>query len=308
MRVEPNPADARHGIFVTSVKSHGGRNESYWVEFEGIPSDRVWRTPMASIPRPSIDGILPARITSPGDYKYAYPTSEISAADSQATASAPYSTGFALVRHTMAFPKGTTLTFYSLYMHLMSCEDYANFRKRRKPAYWPVRWQVTEFAQDRPSVGKSGQVADAGQRGLRVRKSHPKGEIIGIVPGGAHVSIGKQQNGWGQVKDLHGASLYPAVAGGFVPPSAAIGGWIYMRDENGGPVVKAVMPDSAFDRVVVTASAVCRPDDPEGAGIPVKAGDLIGHLGRYDSLNQCTSGTRMAHIEVFCDDSIESFV
>ncbi|CAN0626535.1 protein of unknown function [Burkholderia multivorans] len=237
-----------------------------------------------------------------------YPISEISAADSRATASAPYSTGFALVRHTMAFPKGTSLTFYSLYMHLMSHKDYANFPTRRKPAYWPVRWQVTEFAQDRPSTGKNGQVADAGQRGLRVRKSHPKGEIIGIVPVGAHVSIGKQENGWGQVKALHGASLYPPLAGGFVPPSAAIGGWIYMREENGGPVVKEVMPDSAFDRVVVTASAVCRPGDPEGAGIPVKAGDLIGHLGRYDSLNQCTSGTRMAHIEVFCDDSIESFV
>ncbi len=237
-----------------------------------------------------------------------YPMSEISSANSQAPAQAPYSTGFALVRHTMAFPKGTTLTFYSLYMHLMSCEDYANFPTRRKPAYWPVRWQVTEFAQDRPSTGKNGQVADAGQRGLRVRKSHPKGEVIGIVPGGAHVSIGKQENGWGQIKELHGASLYPSVAGGFVPPAAAIGGWIYMREENGGPVVKEIMPDSAFDRVVVTAPAVCRLDDPEGAGIPVKAGDLIGHLGRYDSLNQCTSGIRMAHLEVFCDDSIESFV
>lgn len=76
MRVDPKPADAKHGIFVTSVESHGGRNESYWVEFEGIPSDRVWRTQVASIQRPSIDGILPARITSPGDYKYAYLTEQ----------------------------------------------------------------------------------------------------------------------------------------------------------------------------------------------------------------------------------------
>ncbi|WP_306716766.1 type VI secretion system Vgr family protein [Burkholderia dolosa] len=72
IRVDPNPADAKHGIFVTSVESSGGRGDSYWVTFEGIPSDRVWRTPMASIERPSIDGILPARITSPGNYKYAY--------------------------------------------------------------------------------------------------------------------------------------------------------------------------------------------------------------------------------------------
>ncbi|KDB10172.1 Rhs element Vgr protein [Burkholderia sp. lig30] len=76
MRVDPKPVDAKHGIFVTSVESSGGRGESYWVTFEGMPSDRVWRTPMASIPRPSIDGILPARITSPGDYKYAYLTEQ----------------------------------------------------------------------------------------------------------------------------------------------------------------------------------------------------------------------------------------
>ncbi|KVD31225.1 type VI secretion protein Vgr [Burkholderia ubonensis] len=76
MRVDPKPADAKHGIFVTSVESHGGRNESYWVSFEGIPSDRVWRTHIASIQRPSIEGILPARITSPGDYKYAYLTEQ----------------------------------------------------------------------------------------------------------------------------------------------------------------------------------------------------------------------------------------
>ncbi len=76
MRLDPNPADAKHGIFITSVESSGGRSESYWVSFEGIPSDRVWRTPMASIERPSIDGILPARVTSPGNYKYAYLTEQ----------------------------------------------------------------------------------------------------------------------------------------------------------------------------------------------------------------------------------------
>jgi type VI secretion system secreted protein VgrG len=76
MRADPNPSDAKHGIFVTVVESSGGRSESYWVTFYGIPSDRVYRTPMASIERPTIDGILPARITSPGDYKYAYLTEQ----------------------------------------------------------------------------------------------------------------------------------------------------------------------------------------------------------------------------------------
>ncbi|MFD1557418.1 type VI secretion system Vgr family protein [Paraburkholderia silviterrae] len=76
MLVEPAQADAKHGIFVTSVRSHGARNQSYRVTFEGIPSDRVWRTSMDSVKRPTIDGILPARITSPGNYKYAYLTEQ----------------------------------------------------------------------------------------------------------------------------------------------------------------------------------------------------------------------------------------
>ncbi|NTZ04624.1 type VI secretion system tip protein VgrG [Burkholderia metallica] len=76
MRIDPNPADAKHGIFITAVQSQGGRDQSYWMTFEGIPSDRVWRTSIETIKRPAIDGILPARITSPGDYKYAYLTEQ----------------------------------------------------------------------------------------------------------------------------------------------------------------------------------------------------------------------------------------
>ncbi|MBR8374642.1 type VI secretion system tip protein VgrG [Burkholderia cenocepacia] len=76
MRIEPNQADAKHGVFVTAVESQGGRDQSYWMTFEGIPSDRVWRTSIDAVKRPAIDGILPARITSPGDYKYAYLTEQ----------------------------------------------------------------------------------------------------------------------------------------------------------------------------------------------------------------------------------------
>ncbi|MCA8389071.1 hypothetical protein [Burkholderia multivorans] len=238
-----------------------------------------------------------------------YPLSEITATGGGSPVQAPYSTGFALVRHTMEFPQGTKLTFYSLYMHLMSKEDYANFPTRDKPSYWSRQWKVTPYAQDKPLPGRTGQVADPSQEGLRVRKSYPDGEIIGIVPQGTSVSIGKQEKGWGQLADLHGASLYPPEAGGYVEPSRAVGGWIYLGQENGGPLVEEVYPDSTFDRVIVTANQTCPKGNPQGdGGIPVKAGDLMGHLGRYDSLNQCTSGTRMAHIEVFCDDSIQSFL
>jgi lysozyme family protein len=243
-----------------------------------------------------------------------YPVSEIAADDGGAPVEAPYSTGFALVQHTMEFPQGTKLTFYSLYMHLMGWDDYANFPKREKPSYWARQWKVTQYAQDKPVAGSPGQVPDPSQQGLRVRKSPIHGDIIGIVPQGASLSIGRRGSGrekdWGLVTDLHGASLYPRAAGGYVEPSHALGGWVFLGHENGGPVVEEFIPDSMFDRVIVTTDRTCTNSDPQGdgGGIPVKAGELIGHLGRYDSLNQCTSGTRMAHIEVFCDDSIESYL
>ncbi|WP_202967908.1 glycoside hydrolase family 108 protein [Burkholderia pyrrocinia] len=238
----------------------------------------------------------------------AYPVSEVATADGGSPYEAPYSTTFALVRHTMEFPRDTKLTFYSLYMHLMSWEDYANFPKREKPSYWPRQWLVTQYAQDKQASGRSGQAPDPAQQGLRIRKT-PGGSPIAILPQGANVGIGKieTKNGkpWGQLMDLRGTSLYSQKAGEYVEPSSAIGKWVFLGQENGGPVAEETVEDSIFDRVVVTTGQGAPGD---ASGIPVKAGDLIGHLGRYDSLNQCSSGTRMAHIEVFCDDSIQPFL
>ncbi|NTZ04623.1 glycoside hydrolase family 19 protein [Burkholderia metallica] len=237
-----------------------------------------------------------------------YPVSELGEAGSETLVQAPYSTGFALVQHTMEFPRDTKLTLYSLYMHLMSWEDYANFPKRSKPSYWPRQWQVTQYAQDQPLPGRNGQVPDASQLGLRIRKT-PNGVPVGVLPQGAKVDIGKieMKHGkpWGQLTDIHGALPYPQEAGGYVEPSSVIGKWVYLGQENGGSVAEEVVEDPMFDRVVVVTDQV-NPSNPPG--IPIKAGDLIGHLGRYDSLNERTSGTRMAHIEVFCDDGIQLFL
>ncbi|CAM2177245.1 Calcium-binding protein [Paraburkholderia sacchari] len=243
-----------------------------------------------------------------------YPVSELAADGSDMPFQAPYSTAFALVRHEMEFPRGTKLTFYSLYMHLMSNADYdSNFPKRQKPAYWSRQWQVTQYAQDRPLPGPGGQAADLSQVGLHVRKT-PNGQVLGILPQGAGVTIGntkKKPGGtWGQLTDLNGATLYAPVAGGYVAPATAIDGWIYLGAQNGGPVATESIPDSIFDRVIVTTNQTCSPGDPQGTGggIAIKAGDLIGHLGRYDSLDRCAAGTRMAHIEVFCDEGIKQFI
>lgn len=76
IRLDQNPVDAPHGLFVTSVESSGGRSQSYTNTLTAIPADRVWRTSLDTIKRPTIEGILPARITSPGNYKYAYLTEQ----------------------------------------------------------------------------------------------------------------------------------------------------------------------------------------------------------------------------------------
>ncbi|NUY30759.1 chitinase [Paraburkholderia sp. JPY303] len=227
-----------------------------------------------------------------------YPVSEIPAQNGQPAISAPYSTGFALVRHSMEFPKDRKLTFYSLYAHLQDFADYENDSHLPRPKYWATRFEVTTYAQDRPTIGSGGQSAPADQRGLRVRASKPHGKVLCILPHGAQVSVGKREGDWGQIKDASGVSPYPGTAGGVANP--AVDGWMFLGEEHGAPVVKEVMPDSSLDRVVVLSS----PSEV----VPVKAGDLIGHLGRYDSLSQQTSGRRMVHIEVFCDDSVKSFI
>jgi type VI secretion system secreted protein VgrG len=76
LRLDRNPKDAPHGLFITSISSSGGRRETYSNTFTAIPSDRVWRTPVDRWAQPVISGILPARVTSPGDYTRAHLTPE----------------------------------------------------------------------------------------------------------------------------------------------------------------------------------------------------------------------------------------
>jgi type VI secretion system secreted protein VgrG len=76
LRLDRNPVDAPHGLFVVSVESSEGRIQAYSNTFSAIPSDRVWRTPLEPGAQPVISCILPARVTSLRDYTRAYLTPE----------------------------------------------------------------------------------------------------------------------------------------------------------------------------------------------------------------------------------------
>lgn len=229
----------------------------------------------------------------------AYPVSSIPARDGRAAISASYSTGFVLVKHVMEFPRGSRLVFFSLYMHL---QDYAAYEADSTvawPLYWSPKYEVTEDSVDRPKASANGQAAPDDQAGLRVRASKKNGTPIGILPRGTQVSLSRREGDWGQIAD-DPKSLYPLTVGAFVPSIAAKDKWIFLGKEPGhtGPVVKAVLPDSSFDCVNVV---------PETQRVKVKAGEVLGYPGRYDSLRDATA-TRMVHIEVFCDESVKQFI
>ncbi|WP_152495062.1 hypothetical protein [Paraburkholderia kururiensis] len=229
----------------------------------------------------------------------AYPVSSIPAREGRAAISASYSTGFVLVKHVMEFPRGSRLVFFSLYMHL---QDYAAYEADSTvawPLYWSPKYEVTEDSVDRPKASANGQAAPDDQVGLRVRASKKNGTPIGILPRGTQVSLSRREGDWGQIAD-DPKSLYPLTVGAFVPSIAAKDKWIFLGKEPGhtGPVVKAVLPDSSFDCVNVV---------PETQRVKVKAGEVLGYPGRYDSLRDATA-TCMVHIEVFCDESVKQFI
>ncbi|GFZ91184.1 type VI secretion system Vgr family protein [Dyella caseinilytica] len=66
--------DAPHGLLITAVTHTAARDQAYTHAFHAMPADRPYRSP--PLPWPSIDGFMPARITSPGNYTYAYLTPE----------------------------------------------------------------------------------------------------------------------------------------------------------------------------------------------------------------------------------------
>jgi predicted chitinase len=229
-----------------------------------------------------------------------YPVSEPPAQDGLPTVKAPYSTGFALVRHSMEYPRGQKLTFFSLYMHLQSVEEYEKDSTLKKPVYWDLAYEILDSAVDRPEANaNTGIAAPEGQVGLRVRAAPRRGQILAILPQGARLRIGekKEKDLWGKIVEIESdGDMYPPQAGAYVADDAKTG-WIFLGEEHGKPVVKQVLSDTQLDRVVVLPKP-----------FPINAGDLIGHLGQYDLLSPPTAGNRMVHIEVLCDEEVESYL
>lgn len=303
---------------------------------------------------------------------------------------APFSTGFVLVRHRLQAPviEGTegappSLTFYSLYLHLQSWDEYEKNPGQARPVFWKAgTYRVKADAADPGPLGlpvykearaKSGILAvlprgtrvtiighqgfvkltsaqgidlprvdassntlgfvrldalEACEGGYRVRDN-----AIGQTPG-AHLNVLEEASesskviatlprctevvisGTGDYRKLE--AIQPA---GISPESDAedeAASDIPLTDSPPGPPLEknqwdgtdfggpkgyvrfsALEPIPApqqFDRVIV-------PDPP----IPIKAGQLIGHMGNVQN-DEESSPERLLHLEVFSGDNVEVFI
>lgn len=171
---------------------------------------------------------------------------------------APFSTGFVLVKHRLEAPAlpaseepPPTLTFYSLYMHLL---DWSGYSKPEAPT--PPEFISETLYQVKPDKATDTLV------GLRVR-SQPGGTVLAILPKGCKVRVGEAHSvkpQWRKlISILQGRSL-PAISG----PDL---GWVYTGE---------MQPTSEEDQFLVGELA----NDPEPSLAPEK-GLNVRKAGRH---------------------------
>ena len=285
---------------------------------------------------------------------------------------APFSTGFVLVKHRLEAPvlpaseePPPSLTFYSLYMHLL---DWSGYSKPGAPT--PPAFISETLYQVKPDKATDTVV------GLRVR-SAPGGTVLAILPKGCKVKVGEAHSAkpqWRKLVSILQGRTLPAISG----PDL---GWVYtgemqpmsepdqflvgelandpepgLAPEKGLNVRKAgrhgtpktgLIPQGAtfslepgtgayrklkaiiegqdiaplstnsvsniqgyvhFESLQATR-AVPELDKVQllAAPYPIKAGDLIGHLGLYQNHDDA-SPQQMLHLEVFSCEDVPRFI
>ena len=226
-----------------------------------------------------------------------YLTSEIAAVEGEAAHQAQYSRAFTLVRHTLEYPANNRLTLFSLYMHLQCLEDYRR-QGATVPDYWPKAFEVTEYATNRPLPDPLQGAAAPDQIGQNIRSQpSPNGTVLGVLQRGARVRISARSpdRKWGQIEAIDSGTVLPPKVG-TLPGQGAQTGWVFLAKEQNRWPLAEVVSEALCDQIVTPAP------------IPIKAGDLIGHLGQYWPLEDWTRPNRQVHIEVFCGDALPAFL
>lgn len=223
---------------------------------------------------------------------------------------ATYSKGFVLLKHRLQLPpapkkaaadakeddKATTpakagseqaaeeptLTFFSLYMHLLDWAGYEADKKRSRPAYWDGEKQYVVSSK---SNDKEEKIAP-GATGLRIRDADNK--PIAILPNGTRLTLGEE----GAKKGYF--AIASIISGSSVPAGQSTG-YVYKKE------LEVIATPKTKDAVAVL-------DKPE----PIQAGELIGYPGQYqryvDVDAMACSDRPLAHVEVFSSEDVQGFM
>ncbi|WP_162945846.1 hypothetical protein [Pseudomonas sp. DY-1] len=261
------------------------------------------------------------------------------------TVQAPFASGFVLVRHRLEAPtiEGNldtppSLVFYSLYMHLHDWESYKSDPSLARPAFWPegAERRVKQTAND-TRAGRPGQ------RGLNVRSMAHRGAVIDLLPCGATVTVSGEGN-YRKLENVRGPSDLIASDGTmqgyvFFDLLKDIGGGVYRVDTQQDHLTVRAAPharshkigglprgsevtisgDGDFrklesvaqyvhldslesERVPQVSNSAVVLDQP----VPIKASELIGHLGPYQEGTE-TAPQKKLHLEVFTADDVATF-
>lgn len=296
-----------------------------------------------------------------------------------ASFNAVFSRSFVLVKHHLEAPAKPTaagtvpepppsLTFFSLYMHLLNWEGYTGTNAPNPPAFMgETLYKV-----------KADKATDP-VKGLRIRAEPRTGRVVALIPKGSKVRVGDAHpihSGWYRLLAVVEGRTLPAVAitenmwvfpgemeqtaeaGIFLvgerasdqePTLAPEKGLNVRKNGNGrrdDPIV-GVLPLGATFRLESSTGTYCKlkeivdgkdiaPLSPDSAGNiqgfvhlgslestrsapepnkvyvlptphPIKAGELIGHLGHYQNEND-RSPQRLLHLEVFSCEDVPAFI
>ncbi len=149
---------------------------------------------------------------------------------------------------------------------------------------WVFSGEMDHLGDHRYRIGKSAKDPfSADIKGLHVRESKSGGAILGVLPDGSLVKAqGEPSDDYWQLSEVVSGTATPAIAAGQ--------GYVWRKSLVGDNKPKA------FDSVVVL-------DTPQ----PIKAGELIGHLGLYQNHDEAAASP-LLHVELFTTDDMPAFV
>ncbi len=194
-----------------------------------------------------------------------------------------FSTGFVLVRHRLALPplhptpgsdaSEPALTFYSLYMHLQDWAGYQAQASLPRPDFW----------------GEGTYCVETQGSDLNVRaEPSQSASILAALPKGTRVRVGASNGQFRKLLSIVSGAARPALAP--ADDEGTLPGYVAFK------FLKAQSEPKTKGSVVVL-------DEP----VPIKAGDLIGHLGRYQNHDEAMPQP-LLHLEVFSCEDVPAFV